>query len=179
MDPCIVAQLCLTEDDLQARKIRNRYRNLPLLSALFAAALLFGLATPAQANPVTSYLQCFDDYQTCNRGHYAFSSGSFTWYNRTAYVSGDVNLDTSALVVNPGGSVAFIDSVEVVFEAYAPGGVKIEGQTRTVSRPDESRHFGFTIGDTNLVGGIERIKVTVCIHSPARWCGSPVNYYSL
>lgn len=55
--------------------------------------------------------------------------------------------------------------------------MKIASETRTVAN-GLSRGFNFTIGDTDLVGGIDRIKITVCTLDdgvPAH-CSAPVNY---
>jgi hypothetical protein len=78
------------------------------------------------------------------------TSGTITWFNRTARVTGSVQKGV------------FVTTTTAVFEAFA-GSTKIESQTRTVngSFPDGIRGFDFVIGDTNLVGGINRIKITI------------------
>jgi hypothetical protein len=78
-----------------------------------------------------------------------FSEGYITWYNRTAHISGGV---TSTLLID--------DRAQVVFNAFA-GTTLIDTQTRTTA-PGGTLGFGFDIGDTNLVGGIDRIRITVC-----------------
>ncbi|NNN36654.1 hypothetical protein HLK59_41145 [Streptomyces sp. S3(2020)] len=91
------------------------------------------------------------------QGH-AYTGGSITWYNRTANVQGTV-VDTANN----------IGHVTAYFEAYA-GSTKIESVTRTANAESDlgsPRDFNFTIGDTDLVGGIDRIKVTLC-----RWDGA-------
>lgn len=163
---------------MQISRTRN-WRRAPLLSALFSAAVLFGLVAPAHAYPITTWIHCHESGVSCSTSSYGYADGSFTWYNRTAYVSGDVHRKNATFVSNPDGSIGQVQGVQVAFEAYAPGGIKVDTQTRTVNPPDSSLHYGFTIGDTNLAGGIERIKVTICIYSPARWCGAPRNYYSI
>ena len=133
-----------------------------LASLVVLLAALIGPAAPAQAAPVSNFYVCHTIF--CD--DYAY--GTITWYNRTAYVSGDV--------WTSGAYLSYVDSTQVVFEAYA-GSTKIESQTRTVSYPpDTYRHFGFTIGDPDLVGGIDRIKITVCVFWPERDCGTSVNY---
>lgn len=68
-----------------------------------------------------------------------------------------------------------------LFEAYA-GNAKVDTETRSAN--DESdlgsvRTFGFTIGDPDLVGGINRIRVTVCrnYQTSSQLCGAPGQYY--
>ncbi|MFM9615533.1 hypothetical protein [Streptomyces sp. V2] len=94
--------------------------------------------------------------------------GDITWYNRTANITGTVADHTSG-----GYTTAY-------FEAFA-GSTKIDSVTRSAN--DESdlgewRGFNFTIGDTDLTGGIDRIKVTVCRHysSGSDVCSAPENY---
>lgn len=97
------------------------------------------------------------------------TKGAITWYNRTANIQGYV-LDIS-------GSGR---STTAVFEAFA-GSTKIDSETRTANNESDLgaiRSFNFTIGDTDLVGGIDRIKVTVCQQPPPSGdgCSSPENY---
>ncbi|HEY8987332.1 MAG TPA: hypothetical protein VIU15_48200, partial [Streptomyces sp.] len=93
--------------------------------------------------------------------------GTITWYNRTANVTGTV-----ADHQNNAYTVAY-------FEAFA-GSTKIDSQTRSANNESdlgEYRSFSFTIGDPDLVGGIDRIKVTVCTHYASdRFCTAPENY---
>lgn len=93
--------------------------------------------------------------------------GDITWYNRTANIQGTVADHSS------GSTTAY-------FEAYA-GSTKIDSQTRTANDDSdlgEWRDYNFTIGDSDLVGGIDRIKITVCRHysSGVDVCSSPENY---
>ena len=128
-------------------------------AALVTGGILTGTGVPAQA--ADSFQVCSP---ICSLGD---TGGSITWFNRTAGVTGDVT-DVGA------------GSTTAIFEAYA-GDRKIDTQTRTAN--DESslgspRGFNFTIGDTNLVGGINRIKITVCFNfgTPIQRCGTPKNY---
>ncbi|GKQ34693.1 hypothetical protein [Streptomyces sp. A012304] len=97
-----------------------------------------------------------------------YTNGTITWYNRTAMVRGTV-ID----------EVDFYGSAVAYFEAYA-GSTKIESTTRTADyygALGAVRDFNFTIGDTDLVGGIDRIKITVCQEvGTFKSCSSPENY---
>lgn len=77
------------------------------------------------------------------------AEGGIAWGNRTAEVSGHV-WDYRSLASE--STVVFID-------AYA-GTTAIQSTTRTAHNNDVS--FRFTIGDPNLVGGINRIQTQVC-----------------
>ncbi|MFJ8113166.1 hypothetical protein [Streptomyces sp. NPDC096132] len=84
--------------------------------------------------------------------HEDLSRGTITWYNRTAGMQGYVQ------------DFLYGHSTTAVFEAFA-GSVKIDSETRTANNESDLgyfRHFDFTIGDTDLVGGIDRVKITVC-----------------
>lgn len=129
------------------------------------AAVLMVVTPPESANALEPdiFYRCYFDY--C--GH--ASQGTITWNNRTANISGWV-VDGAV-----GG-----DSTTVFFEAFA-GSVKIDSTTRTQNTSSTSgsfRDFNFSIGDPNLRGGIDRIKVTVCINGGggSRSCGNPENY---
>ena len=58
-------------------------------------------------------------------------------------------------------------------EAFA-GATKIDTQSGSVT--DGERSYNFTIGDPDLVGGINRIRITVCTPSPTN-CGAPLNVW--
>lgn len=66
------------------------------------------------------------------------------------------------------------DYTQAVFEAYA-GSTKVgAAQTRTVSRYAVYKDFSFVAGDPDLVGGIDRIKVTLCVYVlSGKHCGTP------
>ncbi|MFE9439683.1 hypothetical protein ACFYO2_11825 [Streptomyces sp. NPDC006602] len=97
------------------------------------------------------------------------TKGAITWYNRTANIQGYV------LDISDGGR-----STRAIFEAFA-GSTKIDSETRTTNNESDlgsKRSFNFTIGDTDLADGIDRIKITVCQQPPASGdgCSSPENY---
>lgn len=133
-----------------------------LVYALITIGIVFGVAPAAHAYPTTFFYACGG--KLCSFSH---TEGWFTWYNRTTGVQGHV------VDVGRGSTTA-------IFEAYA-GTRKIDSTTRTAD--DQSsltgdRSFNFTIGDTNLVGGIDRIKVTVCVNdSGSIDCGVPWNFW--
>ncbi|WP_199512802.1 hypothetical protein [Nucisporomicrobium flavum] len=87
-----------------------------------------------------------------------FSEGSFTWYNRTTYVSGDVYEGD------------FDGHVTVYFEAFA-NDTKVGPTEHRTATTYAGLHFGFTIGDTDRPGGINNIRVTVC-NEPEHICGN-------
>jgi hypothetical protein len=69
-------------------------------------------------------------------------------------------------------------TTRAVFEAYA-GATKIDTKSVDSYNPAVPSNFGpITIGDTNLVGGINRVKITVCVlFTNTGWiCGSPSHY---
>jgi hypothetical protein len=73
-----------------------------------------------------------------------------TWLNRTATLSGTVFKEEG------------VDySVTAIFDAFA-GTTKVYTQTRTSRGTDPTMSIGFTIGDPNLVGGIDRIRLQIC-----------------
>lgn len=122
--------------------------------------LAMALGTPAEAGtltepePVDSYVDC-TDWIPCD----GQVSLSVIWLNRTARVQGHIDdLAGDGL------------STTVFVEAYA-GAKKIAGTTRTAS-DWESVDFNFVIGDPNLVGGIDRIKLQIC-WSGAYKCSVP------
>ncbi|WP_416901218.1 hypothetical protein [Micromonospora echinospora] len=130
---------------------------------LFAAALATAGSVGIAAGPV----QAAQNFDVCvgSACDLAYTQGTITWGNRTADVTGSV-FDSGQ-----GYTTA-------IFEAFA-GSTKIDSETRTAD--DETslgspRGFNFNIGDPDLVGGIDRIKITVCITDSTQWCGSPVNY---
>ncbi|MEU8352470.1 hypothetical protein [Streptomyces sp. NPDC048845] len=139
-----------------------------LTVGLVAACGALGVAaSPAAAYEQTSFSvcnpQCFAyPHQDEEEG---FVYGTITWYNRTAGVTGEVN----SYIEDGLPTIAH-------FEAYKRS-TKIASETRTVANGGR-RGFNFTTGDTNLVGGIDRIKITVCTQRnglPVN-CSAPVNY---
>ncbi|BCJ41255.1 hypothetical protein GCM10010168_44470 [Actinoplanes ianthinogenes] len=122
-----------------------------LVATGVAAAALGVFAAPTAAFAATSEVdQCGPPIGdgTCSN----YVAATITWYNRTAGIDGCVY-----------DNFAGADFTGVVFEAYA-GSTKIDSTTRSANDTVDDfgiRCFGFTIGDPDLVGGIDRIKVTV------------------
>ena len=150
-------------------RIRHRGRAL-LVYVFITIGIVFGVAPPAQAYSTTGFFAC--DNRTSWLCSNSLTQGSFTWYNRTAGVQGHV--------VNTG-----VGSTTAIFEAFA-GSTKIDRETRTAddttmysgSDIPGDRPFSFTIGDANLVGGIDRIRVTVCLNSSGYTvCGDPRHFW--
>jgi hypothetical protein len=136
-------------------------------SLVVVTASIVWVDAPAHAYPTRDFnVYGWDAYY--NRGN---TNGSITWYNRTARIEGAVS--TGAWIED------WLDHTTAYFEAYA-GATKIDSTTWTAGKrtPEPIIHFTFTIGDTDLVGGINRIKITVCDFSydGSRECGDPVNY---
>lgn len=122
-----------------------------------------GIAAPATAAPAGVFFSvCGAVNCTTETAGYIF------WSNRTARLTGDV---IDATLTNSTYTVA-------VFEAFA-GSRKIESQTRTnnpaTNGGDPFRGFNFTIGDPDLRGGIDRIKITAC-EEPGHICGPSENF---
>jgi len=143
--------------------MRIQYRAKALLVYVFVAiGIVLGVAPPAHAYSTIG----FSAYGPELENSVSFTEGSFTWYNRTANVQGHV--------VDLGWG-----STTAIFEAYA-GDRKIDSETRTANDTTDltwNRSFNFTIGDTDLVGGINLIKVTVCKNMTGfRPCGTSKYY---
>lgn len=141
----------------------SRFRKRLAVGLVGACGVLGIAAAPATAYPKVHFNVCnpYCDPDTED----GFVDGYITWYNRTAGVTGGVEsyfedrLPTAAY-----------------FDAYA-GSVKIDSTHRTAAN-GKRLGFNFTIGDTNLVGGINRIKITVCTldNGVQKDCSAPVNY---
>lgn len=139
---------CLGEDPLDSEELMESDEDSLTLSG----------DVEVSAFPTTPFFSCWDP--ACLT---AFTEGGITWFNRTAGVQGQV-VDTA----DPGSTTA-------IFEAFA-GATKIDTETRTIN--NDERPFNFTIGDTDLVGGINRIKVTVCINvAGGPFCGTPRHFF--
>ncbi|MFE7709335.1 hypothetical protein ACFU6I_26855 [Streptomyces sp. NPDC057486] len=63
-------------------------------------------------------------------------------------------------------------STTVYFEAYA-GTTKIASTTRTASTHNRVS-YSFPIGDPDLVGGFDRLKIQICLRSTFA-CSNPVD----
>ncbi|MBM7787968.1 hypothetical protein [Tenggerimyces flavus] len=92
--------------------------------------------------------------------------GYIKWGNRTAGIKGYVwDFDEDPA-----------DYTKVYFDAFA-GSTKVDSDFRTAN--GQYRPFGeFPIGDPNLVGGIDRVRIQVCSHFPLwpyKECSAPVN----
>ncbi|WP_250029978.1 hypothetical protein [Paractinoplanes maris] len=136
----------------------------PAATLAAATAVVATGPAPAQAAWASDYFSVDSPIGYANGAAF----GDIYWYNRTAYVNG-VMTDHRANT-----------NTTLAFEAYA-GPTKIATETRTAN--DESElgdwvKYDFTIGDPNLVGGIDRIKVTIChnYYNPAKFCSIPKNY---
>jgi hypothetical protein len=132
-------------------------------SAAAVAVAMAGGVAPAQA--ATS--EWFNVCGVLDCGYNV--AGTITWHNRTASVTGDV-IDA----IKDDGTYGV-----AVFEAFA-GSRKIDSETRSANADGSTgvvRGFNFTIGDTELVGGIDRIKITMCEEQAYhRDCGPSRNY---
>lgn len=67
---------------------------------------------------------------------------------------------------------------QVFFDAYQ-GATRVDSQARSTVFADAPKSFRFDIGNPNLVGGIDRIKITICGYftsSEQLWCSTPVNF---
>jgi hypothetical protein len=119
-------------------------------AAALGSAITVGTVVAIQA-PAWAF--AVDQFDICVTPSYrsACSSGTVSWGQRTAAISGTV-IDED------------VDGyTTVIFESYA-GATKIQSQTRTAndsSSLGDTRDFAFSIGDPDLVGGIDRIKITV------------------
>ena len=133
-------------------KIRKHLWTIATGSVAAAAAVL-GIQAPALAAWPA------DDYHCVVIADYPseLAEGTVSWGNRTASISG--------YVADTGGTAT---TTTVIFEAYA-GSNKIDSQTRTANENSslgEFRQYGFSIGDPNLAGGIDRMKITVRANLP-------------
>lgn len=94
--------------------------------------------------------------------------GAVVWGNRTAEVSGTLH----------DGSSSDYEWATIYIDAFA-GSTKIDSTTRTAN--DVDRPFRFFVGDPDLVGGIDRVRIQVCAHFPATWpfkeCGPQHNEF--
>jgi len=134
-------------------------KRLVAVCGIAVATSIVGMSMPAQA--ATGFLTCVD---SCAGG----TRGSITWFNRTANVSGSV-FDSG------------YGTTTAIFEAFA-GSTKIDVETRFADDQGSTgpnRSFSFTIGDTDLVGGIDRIRITVCknYQTIAEYCSPQDNYW--
>ncbi|WP_160694188.1 hypothetical protein [Amycolatopsis sp. SID8362] len=94
---------------------------------------------------------------TCAEG---YAVGGIVWGNRTATVQGSV-------------TNYYADFTTVYFDAFA-GSTKVDSATRSSSAGDVS--YRFDIGNPDLPGGVDRIRVQVCSTAGGdRLCGPQYN----
>jgi hypothetical protein len=126
--------------------VKKQLRNI-VAGSVISAGIVAGAQVPAFAAWPS------DQYGIAGAVHYNdYSEGVIRWSNRSAVVDGYVQDDT-----------ADNSSSQVIFEAFA-GATKIDTDNRTANRDSSLgafRDFTLTIGDPDLVGGIDRIKITV------------------
>lgn len=129
------------------------------LSVALVGTAVVGQAGPAQAAYPTRNFQVNGLYDLPDNGS---TDGTITWYNRTANVKGAIWSSYTAA------------SVTVHFDAFA-GSNLIDPQTRTYGGGPLNGYkpFNFPIGDSDLPGGINRIRITVCADGV---CGGQANY---
>jgi hypothetical protein len=140
-------------------KYVGRVRFVVLVLLVLIGSLAVG-AQPASAFPST-------EFRVEGIGGGDETAGDIIWYNRTAGVAGYV---AAYCCINE------LQTTRAHFASYA-GSRKIQEKTRD-SNGGVVRFDRFVIGDTNLVGGINRIKITVCtLFTDTGWlCGQPVHY---
>lgn len=144
--------------------MKNSLRTIIMLVlSLTALAAPAGAASASTATgyPTNDFWVCFIN-NPCRDVDNA-TAGTLTWYNRTVNVSGSV-YDSGYY------------GVSAVFDAFQ-GSTKIDSQSRGAGN-GQTKSFGFDIGDTNLPGGVDRIRITLCIYSSAteHTCGQQINY---
>ena len=128
--------------------------------ALVAAGQLQASATPQWDNDTWSITWA-------NPLVFAGTSGGVVWGNRTVEVQGRV--DRKDFIT---------DAATVYIEGYA-GATKIDSEVRSTGFFRDTLPFHFFIGDTNLPGGIDRIKLQLCLDNDqgqhVGGCTKPVN----
>lgn len=132
-----------------------------VLATVAATVTTAGLGTVTAPSAAAAPAWANDTYDVCSY-YYAWggTSGGIIWGNRTSEVQGSVT-DVSG------------DHTVAYFDAFA-GSTKVASTTRTASYGTVPYHF--FIGDPNLVGGIDRIRIQVCtIVDVIRFCGPQEN----
>lgn len=126
-----------------------------------AVAAAIGLSTVAAPSAAAAPAWANDTYYVCSYYcSWGYASGGIVWGNRTANIQGSVT-DVSG------------DHTTVYFDAFA-GSTKVDSETRTAAY--ETKSYNFPIGDPNLVGGIDRIRIQVCTTvADVRYCGVQEN----
>jgi hypothetical protein len=129
--------------------MRTLLRRAAATAAVTAGIAAGGAVVPAAATvqyAVDSFRTCMDWDTAATGGCVIRAEGSVTWHNRTATITGKV--------INGHGQ-----SATAFFRAYA-GSTKIDETTRTASGVSTTP-FSFVIGDPDLVGGINRITISI------------------
>jgi hypothetical protein len=101
-----------------------------------------------------------DTYDVTEIAEQGIAIGGIIWGNRTSTIQGYVQ--------DYGGSF----STTVYFTAYA-GATKIDGDTRTAGAGAKVS-YNFGIGNPDLVGGFDRLKIQVCQSHASETCSDPV-----
>lgn len=147
-------------------KARNIAGRTAICGAAVAASVV-GLSTPALAYAQDNFSVCYSVASHCDSG---YTTGAITWFNRTAEVSGQVG-DRGA------------GSMTAIFEAFADS-TKVDTETRftddtAIGTTASPRGFTFTIGDPDLVGGINRVRITLCknYQTASQSCTSQENHW--
>ena len=128
-------------------------RNNLVRRAVATAAVAAGVAGGGAVAPAAATVQyAVDTFYTCMPETCLVRvEGTVTWHNRTATITGKV---TNGL----GGSATG------TFIAYA-GTTTIDRTTRTASGVSTTP-FSFVIGDPDLVGGINKVRIVITHYSP-------------
>jgi hypothetical protein len=139
--------------------------------AVLVAASMLTASTVASATPAASGPGAVTLFDV---GTHYTTDGSFTWYSRVTTVAGDVWMVDPVMT----GEEKPVRITQVVFDAYQ-GATRVDSEARSTVFADAPKSFRFDIGDPNLPGGIDRIKITICGYydsSERLWCNTPVNY---
>jgi hypothetical protein len=137
------------------------FRALSVVSLVLTAFFASSGGATATAYPTSDFYVCFINNPCRDTDNY--TAGRLTWYNRTVNVSGSV--------FNSG-----YYGVSAVFDAFQ-GSTRIDSQARGAGR-GQQKSFGFDMGDPNLSGGVDRIRITLCVYYNAteHTCGEQKNY---
>jgi hypothetical protein len=143
--------------------IATRLRNIGA-AALIGVCATMGTALPARAAAPDFFQICLSwSGGLCIEG----VEGDITWHNRTATVTGIVQDNGEGYATG-------------YFEAFA-GDTEIDSTTRSADDTGSlgtPRAFSFVIGDPNLRGGIDRIKIQFCnIIDGYQYCLAPDHQY--
>ncbi|WP_329050180.1 hypothetical protein OG738_00105 [Amycolatopsis sp. NBC_01488] len=125
-------------------------------------ALLVGLALAGGLVVATGTASAgqVGDSTTFDVGYSYGTAGSFTWWNRVTEVQGDVHIADWRM----SGDANPVTMINIVFDAMK-GSTRIASEGRTVTfddYPHGTRSIHFTLGNPDLVGGFDRIRITRC-----------------